>query len=260
MTDLMVNWLNADWPTPSNIIAGVTTRKGGVSEGVYSTNNLALHVGDNTLSVKKNRIALDKSLSGEKHWQWLDQVHGNSVVEALSLSMTTSLRAISIPQADACYTQQSNTVCTVLTADCLPILICNKQGSEVAAVHAGWRSLCNGVIENTIAAMQSAAEDLLVWFGPAIGANQFEVGEDVRQAFMQANCGALSEVVFKPIEEKPGKYLSDIYQLATIRLQALDVSAIYGGQYCTVSDKHSFYSYRRDGETGRMASFIYINK
>lgn len=240
--------ITPDWPVPSLIIAGVTQRKGGVSEGVYASNNLAMHVGDNPQHVQNNRDALDKSLPGRKQWQWLEQVHGIDVVAAPTCKVEV---------ADASYTDKPNVVCTVLTADCLPILLCNKQGTEVAAIHAGWRSLCGGVIENAVAKFAAKPEDILAWFGPAIGPQQFEVGEDVVKAFKQANCGEQSASAFTPTAN--GKFLGNIYQLAKIRLNSLGVNAVYGGDLCTVTDAENFYSFRRDDVTGRMVSFIYIN-
>lgn len=239
----------AEWPAPAHVVAGVTLRQGGCSTGPYHSNNLATHVGDNSGHVSANRAALQQQLAGSRHWQWLNQVHGIDVVKAPAADHIT---------ADACYTFSANTVCTVLTADCLPILLCDRKGTRVAAIHAGWRSLCGGVIENTLAAMQVPGADLLAWFGPAIGPQQFEVGDDVRSAFALAACGEASMPVFVPRPQVAGKYLCNIYQLAAIRLQAKGVNAIYGGSECTVNQADEYYSYRRDGVTGRMASFIYL--
>ena len=243
-----MSYLLAQWPAPDNIVAGVTTRISGVSQSPYANNNLALHVGDDENSVNVNRQRLDEALAGIKKWQWLEQVHGVEVVKAPTGQVAT---------ADACYTDQESVVCTVLTADCLPVLLCNQQGSEVAAIHAGWRGLCDGVIEETVAAMTSPAEALMVWFGPAIGPLQFEVGHDVYKAFVAARCGAESASAFTATA-KSDKYLCDIYHLARIRLASLGISRIYGGEFCTVTDQERFYSYRREGVTGRMASFIYF--
>lgn len=244
----MPEFLPAKWAAPDNVVAGTTTRRHGVSLAPYVANNLALHVGDDPRLVEENRQALDRQLPGKKSWQWLEQVHGTQVVKA---------PAGKVPVADACFTDQPATVCTVLTADCLPILLCNRHGTEVAAIHAGWRSLCHGVIEKTVATLQSTPAELLAWLGPAIGPSSFEVGEDVRTAFLQGNCGSEAVAAFVP-KEIPGKYCCNIYLLAEIRLRSVGVNQIHGGDYCTVEDKENFYSYRRDGVTGRMASFIYF--
>lgn len=240
-----MTFLHADWPAPAHIVAGVTTRAG--ENGIYGQNNLGLHVGDESQAVLQNRKALDEALPGEKYWQWLEQVHGVEVARA---------PVDGVPVADAAFTAVANTVCTVLTADCLPVLLTDDQGLEVAAVHAGWRSLCDGVIENAVACFTAPPGRLMAWLGPAIGPQAFEVGEDVRRAFQAGPAGRASMAAFNPAGRQ-GKYLCDIYQLARIRLQRLGVEAVYGGQLCTVSDKARFYSYRRDGVTGRMAGFIY---
>ena len=236
------------WPAPSHIIAGVTDRKGGVSEGSYASNNLAMHVGDNPEHVQQNRDRLDQALPGNKQWQWLEQVHGIDVIHAPTGKVEVG---------DASYTNKPGVVCTVLTADCLPILLCDREGKEVAAVHAGWRSLCAGVIEEAVSCFSAKPENILSWMGPAIGPQQFEVGEDVVLAFKQANCGEQSVKAFSSIGN--GKYLADIYELGRIRLRSLGINAIYGGGLCTVTDKEYFYSFRRDNVTGSMASFVYIN-
>lgn len=251
--------ITADWPAPDHIIAGVTTCVIGVSQPPYAANNLALHVGDDIQSVLSNRRQLDQlicrqyNLSEPLQWQWLNQTHGIEVVAADKDSCSV------VPEADASVALLPYTVCAVLTADCLPILITDDSGSQVAAIHAGWRSLCFGVIENTLKALQVGADnnggEFMAWLGPAIGPARFEVGEDVREAFRLQVCGEQSMQAFMPASQ--GKYWADIYQLARYRLQALGIDRIYGGDYCTVTDAENFYSYRRDGQTGRMASFIF---
>ena len=243
-----MSFLPADWSAPDNVFAGVTTRCEGVSHTPYAYNNLAQHVGDDAQLVDVNRQTLDEQLPGKKTWQWLEQVHGVDVVKSPTGGVSV---------ADACFTDKQNVVCTVLTADCLPILLCNKQGTEVAAIHAGWRSLCAGVIENTVSAMKTKPEDLISWFGPAIGPNKFEVGESVHQAFSQAHCGSESLAAFTPTEEH-NKYYCDIYLLAIIRLRTIGINNISGGHSCTVTERDKYYSYRRKGVTGRMASFVYF--
>lgn len=235
-----------DWPAPSNIIAGYTTREKGASAGEFAAFNLALHVNDDAQTVLANRAQLDKALPGNKQWQWLEQVHGTEVVSA-------DCSAVQI--ADASYSNEAGKVCAIMTADCLPILICDLQGKEVAAIHAGWRSLCYGVIENTLARFNASPSNLLVYLGPAISVKAFEVGEDVRQAFLAQAQGQASMAAFHAT--KQGKYHADLYQLATIRLHALGVNAIFTEDFCTYQQAERFYSFRRDGQTGRMASFIY---
>lgn len=241
--------IRPDWPAPAHIIAGTTQRQGGASTGPYVSNNLAMHVADNPVHVQQNRDALDRQLPGNKQWQWLEQVHGVHVVQAPTCSVEVG---------DASYSDKPGVVCTVLTADCLPILFCDTAGTEVAAIHAGWRSLCGGVIENAAACFKAGPETMLAWMGPAIGPQQFEVGEDVVNAFEQASCGAESVSAFRPLGN--GKYLGDIYELARIRLRSVGIHAIHGGGLCTVTDSANFYSFRRDDVTGRMVSFIYINR
>lgn len=252
----------ADWPAPSNIIAGTTTSLGGVSQSCYATNNLALHVGDDPSAVLKNRELLARRLR-ETHqldvpltqWQWLNQTHSVKAVEALS-SLSGGVQS-EVPEADACYSFEANKVCSVLTADCLPVLITDTTGHQIAAIHAGWRGLYGGIIESTVAALQehNDAPTLMAWLGPAIGPAQFEVGDEVFQAFTgKKDIGPLSAEAF--VAQGHGKYLANIYQLARIRLMAVGVYDIYGGVYCTVTDDDRFYSYRRQANTGRMASFI----
>lgn len=246
----------ADWPAAAHIIAGVSDRRDGSSSAPFDSQNLALHVDDQPDAVLRNRQHLDALVCEEAQpsaalqWQWLNQIHGVAVVEAQSATIDAVL------DADASFSVEDNTVCTVMTADCLPILLTDEEGTAVAAIHAGWRSLCFGLIENTVQAMLEKAKGktIMAWMGPAIGAEQFEVGEDVKQAFGQQLCGEASMSAFVP--QGNGKYMADIYQLARLRLQACDVTAIYGGDFCTVSEASRFYSYRRDGQTGRMASFI----
>ena len=161
-------------------------------------------------------------------------------------------------EADAVYTNQPNQVCLVMTADCLPVLFTNKQGTEVAAAHAGWRGLCDGVLEETVKCFQSAPEEIIAWFGPAIGPNAFQVGKEVIEQFMAFD--PIAETAFRPVPNESGKYLGNLYQIATQRLNKLGITQIYGGEHCTFNEKESFFSYRRDGQTGRMASLIWIKK
>ena len=238
--------IKPDWPAPANVRAVQTTRLGGVSEAPYDSLNLGTHVGDNPLHVAANRQRLSGILPSEPIW--MDQVHGTVVQNAALASCQ--------PQADAAMARQVDTVCTVMTADCLPVLLCDQAGTVVAAAHAGWRGLSQGVIERTVEAMHAPADQLLAWLGPAIGPDAFEVGDDVHQAFISHDVQAAEAFV----ATEDGKWLADIYLLARQRLAALGVTRIYGGEYCTFHDKARFFSYRRDGACGRMASMIWLSR
>lgn len=236
-----------DWPAPSQIRAVSTTRLGGVSLSPYASFNLAAHVGDGAAHVGTNRRRLRRLLALPNDPQWLRQVHGNKVVCADRISADSQ-------SADASYAREPDRVCAVLTADCLPLLLCHRAGVRVAAVHAGWRGLVQGVIAATIAAMDCAPDHLLAWLGPAIGPQHFEVGEEVRSAFVAqdaATCGC-----FYPTPT--GRWLADIYRLARRQLELQGVTAIYGEALCTFSDRARFFSYRREGVTGRMATLVWI--
>jgi len=243
-----------DWPALANVRALQTTRDGGVSVGAYATLNLGDHVGDDPVAVARNRVLLRASLPSEP--VWLKQVHGNSVADAD--------RTVGVPDADAALARQPGKVCAVMTADCLPLLFCDEAGTVVAAAHAGWRGLAGGVVEATVKAMNVAPERLLVWLGPAIGPQAFEVGEEVRQKFMTHDPEAVKAFVPSPglrtqhSALSTQKWLADIYLLARQRLAALGVKRVYGGTLCTYTDAERFYSYRRDQATGRMASLIWL--
>lgn len=239
------DWISPEWPVPGWIKSVVTTRSGGVSLSPYDSFNLAQHVGDDADRVKQNRQLLKERLYLPSEPAWLEQVHG---VEVKDLSEQEN------DVADASYSNQAGKVCVVMTADCLPVLFCNKDGSEVAAAHAGWRGLVNGVLEKTIQQFASPASDITAWLGPAISVDAFEVGEEVKEAFVLAL--PQSEQAFHA--GKPGKWFADLYLLASLRLQQCGVSAIYGGDFCTFHEKERFYSFRRDGQTGRMANLIWI--
>lgn len=236
--------LTPDWPAPPNIRALQTTRHGGVSVAPYDTLNLGTHVGDDPLAVATNRNRLQGLVPSEP--VWLEQVHGTEVL----LAETAGCR----PVADACVTRRQGAVCVVMTADCLPVLLCDRSGQVVGAAHAGWRGLADGVIEATVSAMGAQPADLLAWLGPAIGPDVFEVGAEVRETFMRHDAAA--SAAFKTHGEK---FLADLYLLATQCLQCLGVSQIYGGGFCTYREAERFFSYRRDGRTGRMASMIWID-
>jgi polyphenol oxidase len=237
-------FLVPDWPAPARVRALVTTRLGGVSEGDCSSLNLALHVGDEVPAVIENRRRLAAVLPGEP--VWLNQVHGTGVVEAD--------RAPQGAVADASLTRIPNTVCAVMTADCLPILLCDDAASVVAAVHAGWRGLAAGVIEAALDAMACSPGRVLAYLGPAIGPASFEMGDEVRAAFVERNPEAAAAFAF----HSQGKWLADLYRLARIRLSAKGVSAVFGGGFDTFSDTQRFFSYRRSPRAGRMASLIWL--
>lgn len=246
-----MNILTPDWPAPKNVRALQTTRIGGFSAAPYGSLNLGDHVGDAPLVVRRNRMMLNTLLPSEP--VWLKQVHGTVVVDAA--------QAACQPEADACVSAHPGAVCVVMTADCLPVLLCDDKGTVVGAVHAGWRGLCDGVIEQAVQAMAVPPTTLMAWFGPAIGAQAFEVGDEVRTAFIAAQPQAAAAFVpsfLTPEENK--KWLADIYQLARLRLNALGISRIYGGDFCTYTDRTRFYSYRRDGVTGRMGTFIWLSE
>lgn len=237
------HWLAPDWPAPANIHAATTLRTGGVSQGRYASLNSATHVGDDSDLVQQNRRIIREMLDLPAEPIWLDQIHSNRAVKAV--------KTVSIQQADASYTDEAGVVCAVMTADCLPLLACSTDGTQVAAIHAGWRGLLAGVIGNTVAAMQQ--RNLLVWLGPAIGPDCFEVGAEVRDAFLDKSSAFNS--AFK--KQNNDKWLADIYQMARIELSGLGIDKVYGGTYCTVTEHERFYSYRRDTQTGRMATLIW---
>lgn len=237
-----------DWPAPANVRSLQTTRAGGYSVASYDSLNLGDHVGDDALTVARNRQSLNDILPSEP--VWLEQVHGVEVVVA----ETTSCQ----PRADACISHTKNAVCVTMTADCLPVLLCDQAGTVVAAAHAGWRGLADGVIETTVKAMNVTPSSLMAWLGPAIGSQAFEVGDDVRDAFISHDPKAITAFTLHPSPFTSNKYLADIYQLARQRLNALGITQLYGGGLCTYTDQERFFSFRRDGATGRMASLIWL--
>lgn len=237
-------WIKPDWPVPTHVKSCVTTRAGGVSVDNYSSLNLGLHVDDDPQAVAENRRRLQQTL-GYQQAAWLEQTHSTLVVKA-DISKVLN--------ADASWTNEKGIASVVMTADCLPVLFCDKKGHYVAAAHAGWRGLLNGILEATIEALPVSADQILVWLGPAIGPKKFEVGQEVRDAFMAHS--SLTEQAFVSSGNQ-GRYLADIYQLARLRLEAKGITTIFGGGFCTVSDER-FYSYRRQNQTGRMASLVWL--
>jgi YfiH family protein len=245
MLDSAIDIISPDWPAPAGVVACCTTRRGGVSEGAYTSLNLAHHVDDVPERVAANRTRLRDQLGLPGEPQWLAQTHSIDVVD---------LDNSDLREADAAVTRSAGTIAVVMTADCLPVLFCNRDGTEVAAAHAGWRGLVNGVLEATVMRMRSEAPALLAWLGPAIGPRHFEVGEEVRNAFNSQH--AEDDASFSA--NRPGHYLADLYSLARARLNRLGVGHICGGEYCTFADRERFFSYRREARTGRQASLIYI--
>lgn len=246
-----MTFIKPDWPAPAGIVALSTMREGGFSKGAYTGLNLARHVGDDSDSVNRNRDALTDSFPVGSTLQWLNQVHGCKVIEAKQTQK--------VPTADASWTTTSGVGCAVMTADCLPALFCSKDGYKIAAAHAGWRGLNLGVLEATARALSVPPEDLMVWLGPAIGPHAFEVGSEVREQFLCASTNATRADIshcFRENAVNPGFYWADLYGLARVRLAAAGITDIYGGDFCTFSDPSRFYSYRRDGQTGRMATVI----
>jgi polyphenol oxidase len=237
------DWLTPQWPAPARVKCCVTTRVGGISAAPYDSLNLGDHVGDDPVAVAKNRQRL-VSLLGCRP-AWLRQVHGVAVARA---------NPAAVLEADASWTATPGVACAIMTADCLPALFCDRAGTRVAAAHAGWRGLATGVLESTLDALACAPGEVLVWLGPAIGAQAFEVGAEVREAFVGQH--AQASEAFRP-SHNTGKFIADIYQLARIRLAARGVTAVYGGEFCTYNDPR-FYSYRRSAQTGRFASLIWL--
>lgn len=238
------DWIVPEWPAPARVRSLLTTRHGGISRGVYASLNLGDHVGDDPLAVAENR-RLATRLSAPP--LWLNQVHGVCVIDAAQgVSMPP-------PEADASFSRRPGVACAVMTADCLPVLLCDQSGTVVAAAHAGWRGLHAGILERTVEAMACPGAALLAYLGPAIGPQAFEVGDEVRAAFVGVDQEA--EDAFRP---HGGKWLADLYLLARQRFARLGVTAVFGGGYCTVGEPGRFFSYRRDGVTGRMASMIWL--
>lgn len=239
------DWINPDWPAPQRVCSMITTRNGGVSRGPHSSFNLGLRCDDALEAVHANRQQLAQYLPQAP--RWLHQVHGATTVNADTLADEVD--------ADASVARQTGTVCAVMIADCMPVLLCDDGGSVVAAAHAGWRGLSSGVIENTVNAMQVDSARLIAYLGPAIGPAAFEVGADVRDAFVAHDTSAAP--AFEARGE--GKWLADLFMLGRQRLAACGVQRVYGGGDCTVADARRFYSYRRDKTSGRMAALIWLD-
>jgi YfiH family protein len=233
------DWIIPHWPAPGRVRAVITTRAGGVSPAPYDSMNFGLRSGDEASNVRANRALLRAALPAEP--SWLNQVHGNRVVDAASVGLDE--------KADASVAHGAGPVCVVMAADCMPVLLCDRAGEVVGAAHAGWRGLSGGVIEATVRAMGRAPGEVLAYLGPCIGPAQFEVGDDVLEAFVAHDAQAAS--AFIPYPSRPGKWLCDLYALARQRLHAMGARAVYGGGFCTVNDQR-FFSHRREhGALGR---------
>jgi YfiH family protein len=241
---MSMEWIRAEWPAPHGIVAGTTTRRGGVSDGAHASMNLGAHVGDDPERVAENRRRFVAGCGLGAEPRWLNQVHGTAV------RIVGDAAPI---DADAAIAREPGATVAVLTADCLPILLCAKDGGEIAAIHAGWRGLAGGVIAATISRMTTSPQQLLAWIGPAISQPAFEVGAEVRDAFIAADPGA--ESCF--LGNHRGRWQADLCALARRQLGAMGVSAVHGGGFCTFADGERFFSYRRDGQCGRMATFIH---
>lgn len=245
------SYILPEWPLSDRVNALVTTRLGGVSSGVWGQLNLGTNTQDHPTSVEENRKLLTQHVGLGKQPFWLKQVHGIRVV-------TPDESSTKAEEADACYTDMQGSICTVLTADCLPVFLGSEDGSEVAVAHAGWRGLAAGVITETLKRFRSSPGDIHAWLGPAISADHYEVGDDLRVAFSES-----SEFSALPVDQafypRPGgKWSADLYELARMQLRSLGVRSISGGDRCTYAESDLFYSYRRDGETGRFASLIWL--
>jgi len=239
-----IELIRPDWDAPPNVFAFTTTRKGGFSEGPWTSLNLSRSGGDDPENVSTNRRLLSGLLPDKPCW--ISQVHGTNVAswEEANAEVVT---------ADAIYTHRPGQVCAVLTADCLPVVFCDRGGTQVAVAHAGWRGLAGGILESTVAKMGCESADLMAWMGPAIGPEAFEVGKDVYDEFVNQN--AEDVIAFRPHSDR---WLADLYQLARLRLARVGVGEVSGGDCCTYSDNSRFYSYRRDGVTGRMATMTWL--
>jgi YfiH family protein len=242
--------IQPDWPAPSNVRALTTTRDGGSSQGAWKSLNLALHVGDDAQRVQQNRRSLTEAFALPAEPVWLEQVHGTTVI-----TLGSSDRPVDPPQADGACTASAEVVCCVMTADCLPVLLCDKAGTRVGIAHAGWRGLAGGVIEATVAAMGvNSADALLAWLGPAISQPAYEVGPEVRAAFIEQDPAL--DAAFAA--NANGRWQADLYALARAALGRLGVTAVYGGEFCTHRDARRFFSHRREAPCGRMASLIWL--
>ena len=254
----------ADWFIPDGIHLAFTDRLGGVSQAPYASLNLGDHVGDEPTVVQQNRALLVQQLALPSAPLWLTQVHGIEVMDADVACKVDVINNVTAPQADGSFSQQAGRVLSVMTADCLPVLMCDAAGKQLAALHAGWRGLCHGILEAGIAKFTNISADnpLYAYLGPAIGPQAFEVGAEVRDAFLQTTTNAAQCFTAQAnIDAQPNsngqKYLADLQQLARLRLRQAGVQHIYALPHCTYSQPDKYFSYRRESVTGRMASLIW---
>jgi YfiH family protein len=245
-----LDWIVPDWPVANQVHGFVTTRTGGVSAGPYATLNLGSAGGDDAATVAENRRRVEAFLPSPP--LWLQQVHGNTV--AIVDRETLGSSPVQAPVADAAVTREANIVLAVRIADCLPVLFAHRRGIAIGIAHAGWRGLARGVLENTLAAMNTDPADIVVWLGPAIGPDAFEVGQDVYDAFTAADAGAGGAFRIKA----PGKWRADLYALARRRLASMGIRGVYGGGHCTYTEAARFFSYRRERDSGRMAALLWM--
>ena len=243
-------WISPSWPAPPGVYAITTTRAGGESQSPYASLNLGAGTGDAPAAVARNRARVLSALGFEREPCWLDQVHGSNVVRAARYDCT--------PQADASVGSPGSPPCAVLTADCLPVVLCDTSGTRIGIAHAGWRGLASGVIASCIAFMDCPGRELLAWIGPAIGPESYEVGPEVRDACLAAAPGA--RLAFVPSPTRMGRWLANLYAIAACQLESLGVEHIYGSDLCTYRDKGRFFSHRRDGITGRFATLAWIQE
>jgi YfiH family protein len=276
----MADWITPDWPAPPIVKAAATLRTGGVSEGAFSSLNLGSHVGDAPAAVSENRRLLRAALKLPAEPTWLNQVHGVNVVDASgsaagdaasgkvvdasssnaraqnNLANAQGGKPAAAPTADASVARGAGAVCVVMTADCLPVLFCDRDGTRVGAAHAGWRGLAGGVLGATLKALDAPPSQLMAWLGPAIEQDAFEVGDEVREAFLKlADDNAEA---FKA--NARGRWQADLYRLARNELARLGVTAVYGGGFECFADSERFFSYRRENRTGRMASLVWLER
>nr|WP_143413748.1 peptidoglycan editing factor PgeF [Haemophilus paracuniculus] len=238
------------WNAPPQIKGFTTTRQGGVSEAPFDSLNLGSHVQDDPQAVALNRQRLVEQHRLPQAPLYLNQTHSTKVIHLPYEGQDF--------EADAVYTNQPNQVCLVMTADCLPVLFCNQDGTEVAAAHAGWRGLCDGVLEQTVKQFACPPNEIIAWLGPAISQKAFQVGQEVIDQFCAFDPQAAQ--AFVPDPTASGKFLGNLYQIAQQRLNKLGISQISGGDYCTYTDSQRFFSYRSEGKTGRMATLVWIEK
>lgn len=263
----MVDWITPDWPAPPNVKAAATLRTGGASEGAFASLNLGSHVGDEPTAVAENRRLLRAALGLPAEPTWLNQVHGINVIDASSSRVgrdsagnvsasAEGATPVAPPTGDASVARAPGAVCVVMTADCLPVLFCDRAGTRVGAAHAGWRGLAGGVLGATIKALDVPPSQLMAWLGPAIEQSAFEVGEEVHEAFLKL--AADNAAAFR--SNARGRWQADLYQLARNELARLGVTAVYGGGFECFADSKRFFSYRRESRTGRMATLVWLER